>query len=138
MGRVFFKEVFRIRPIVKVNKLSLIFDKTQRYSLFSLIDIFLLLSAYFICKENLVVRFFCPDRHLFDEDLRSCNDYRKVYCANRPSFDHANDSCRRKTKQNASNTRLKLFFLIFSSRFRTAEWLVSRIWKSLSQLLFMH
>ena len=49
--------------------------------------------AYFACKDELITRFQCPDKHLFDDDLRSCNDYRKVFCANRPTRGHGNEPC---------------------------------------------
>jgi hypothetical protein len=49
--------------------------------------------AYFTCKDDIITRLQCLDKHLFDEDLRSCNDYRKVFCANRPTNEHGNDPC---------------------------------------------
>jgi hypothetical protein len=57
-------------------------------------NVFLFYLAYFVCKDESVTRFQCPDKHLFDGDLRSCNDYRKVYCGNRPVHEHGNDPCR--------------------------------------------
>ena len=56
--------------------------------------LFIFLLAYLTCKDAAVTRFYCPDKYLFDGDLRSCNDYRKVFCANRPVHEHGNDPCR--------------------------------------------
>ena len=50
-------------------------------------------SAYFACKDGITTRFQCPDKHLFDEYLLSCNDYRKVVCGNRPIDRHRNNPC---------------------------------------------
>ncbi|CAF4933226.1 unnamed protein product [Rotaria sp. Silwood1] len=50
-------------------------------------------QSYFTCKDNLITRIQCPDKHLFDEYLRSCNDYRKVFCGNRPTDQSGNDPC---------------------------------------------
>ena len=49
--------------------------------------------AYFACKDGITARFQCPDKHLFDEYLLSCNDYRKVFCGNRPIDRHKNNRC---------------------------------------------
>jgi hypothetical protein len=59
--------------------------------------------AYYTCKEEGVARVHCPDKHLFDEDVRICNDYRKVFCGNRPTNERGNDPC-------------KLVFFIFIKR----------------------
>lgn len=50
-------------------------------------------QSYFTCKDDIIVRFQCPDKHLFDEDLHTCNDYRKVFCGNRPTNEYGNDPC---------------------------------------------
>ncbi|CAF1241343.1 unnamed protein product [Rotaria magnacalcarata] len=50
-------------------------------------------QSYFICKDEVVTRVQCPDKHLFDEYLNSCNDYRKVFCGNRPIDIGSNDPC---------------------------------------------
>jgi hypothetical protein len=50
--------------------------------------------AYYTCKEDVVARVHCPERQLFDEDTRICNDYRKVFCANRPTNERGNDPCK--------------------------------------------
>ena len=57
-------------------------------------SLFFFYLAYFTCKDDLITRFQCPDKHLFDEDLLSCNDYRKVFCGNRPTSERGNDPCR--------------------------------------------
>jgi hypothetical protein len=53
-----------------------------------------LLLAYYTCKEDVITRIHCPDKQLFDEDTRICNDYRKVFCANRPTNERGNDPCK--------------------------------------------
>ncbi|CAF0734297.1 unnamed protein product [Adineta steineri] len=50
-------------------------------------------QSYFTCKDEITTRFQCPDKYLFDEDLLSCNDYRKVFCGNRPTNERGNDPC---------------------------------------------
>jgi len=50
-------------------------------------------QSYYSCKENVIARIHCPDRQLFDEDTRICNDYRKVFCGNRPTNERGNDPC---------------------------------------------
>ena len=40
--------------------------------------------AYYTCREDVITRIHCPDRQLFDEDNRLSNDFRKVFCGNRP------------------------------------------------------
>ncbi|CAF0865968.1 unnamed protein product [Adineta ricciae] len=48
---------------------------------------------YYTCREDVVTRVHCPERQLFDEDLRICNDHRKVFCGNRPVNERGNDPC---------------------------------------------
>lgn len=47
-----------------------------------------------MCQDEIVTHLPCPEKHSYDEDLHSCNDYRKVFCGNRPIHEHANDPCR--------------------------------------------
>jgi hypothetical protein len=57
--------------------------------------VFFLLLAYYTCREDVITRVRCLDRQLFDEDTRLCNDYRKVFCGNRPTNDRGNDPCKK-------------------------------------------
>ncbi|CAF1337215.1 unnamed protein product [Adineta ricciae] len=50
-------------------------------------------QSYLTCKDEIITHFQCPDKHLFDDDLQSCNDYRKVFCGNRPMKNRAQDLC---------------------------------------------
>lgn len=74
--------------------------------------------AYYTCKEDVITRIHCPDRQLFDEDNRLCNDYRKVFCANRPINERGTDPC--KIDDLSKNSPFDGF------RYRSTEWLVCR------------
>jgi len=50
-------------------------------------------QSYYTCKEDVITRIHCLDRQLFDEDTRLCNDYRKVFCGNRPTNERGIDPC---------------------------------------------
>ncbi|CAF0890764.1 unnamed protein product [Adineta steineri] len=50
-------------------------------------------QTYYACREDVVTRVHCPEKQLFDEDTRICNDYRKVFCANRPVNERGYDPC---------------------------------------------
>jgi hypothetical protein len=55
---------------------------------------FLFFKAYYTCKEDVIARVHCPVKQLFDEDTRICNDYRKVFCADRPTNERGHDPCK--------------------------------------------
>lgn len=50
--------------------------------------------AYFVCRDEMILRMKCPDKHLYDEYLHSCNEYRKVFCGNRPIDISSSDPCK--------------------------------------------
>ena len=60
--------------------------------------------AYYTCKEDVIARIHCPDRQLFDEDNRLCNDHRKVFCANRPINERGADPCKTHRFQSKKGT----------------------------------
>ncbi|CAF0884081.1 unnamed protein product [Didymodactylos carnosus] len=50
-------------------------------------------ASYFYCKEGISVKSRCPEKNLFDDDLKTCNDYRKVFCGDRPENEKYKDPC---------------------------------------------
>ena len=89
--------------------------------------------AYYTCKDDVITRAHCPDRQLFDEDNRLCNDYRKVFCANRPINERGIDPC--KTKRIFHSI---IKFEFHSFRYWSTEWLVCGYGDSMSNLLSMY
>lgn len=81
---VHFKEICLILIIVNV----IIAIEFYIYQDFSLL-------AYYTCKDDVIARIHCPERQLFDEDARICNDYRKIFCGNRPINERGNDPCKK-------------------------------------------
>ncbi len=77
--------------------------------------------AYYTCKEDVITRTRCLDKQLFDEDNRLCNDYRKVFCGNRPINERGNDPCK-----NIYEINKMKYFCFFVFRYRSTEWLVCR------------
>ncbi|CAF2037508.1 unnamed protein product [Rotaria magnacalcarata] len=55
-------------------------------------------QSYYSCRDDVVKRMRCPEKQLFDGDTRLCNDYRKVFCADRPVNERDIDPCL--TQQN--------------------------------------
>jgi hypothetical protein len=51
-------------------------------------------SAYFYCKDNEAKKESCPDRQLFDDESKSCKEFKNVYCGDRPVNDKGKDQCR--------------------------------------------
>ena len=71
--------------IVNVNRIKSTDSQRSRFR-----QLFL---AYLTCQNGWTQRQHCPDKYLFDDDLHTCNDYRKVFCGNRPSHEHGNNPC---------------------------------------------
>ena len=71
---------------------------------------FLVLPAYYTCTDDAITRVHCPDKHLFDDDNRICNDYRKIFCGQRPTNERGNDPCEtlRALGHCISNVRLQV------------------------------
>ena len=53
-------------------------------------------KAYFYCKDNESRKETCPDRQLFEEESKSCKEYKDVYCGDRSVNDKDKDQCRTK------------------------------------------
>lgn len=53
-------------------------------------------AGYFYCKSSLTKKTTCNDRQLFDEETKSCKEFNKVYCGDRPVNDKSGDVCRSK------------------------------------------
>ena len=49
---------------------------------------------YFYCKENEIKREACVERQLFDDDTKTCKDFKNVYCGDRPVNDKGRDQCK--------------------------------------------
>ena len=54
----------------------------------------LLYLGYFYCKDNEVKKEQCPEKKLFDEESKSCKEFKDVYCGDRPVNEKDRDQCR--------------------------------------------
>ena len=54
----------------------------------------MLLIDYFYCKDNEIKRETCLDKQLFDEETKTCKDFKNVYCGERPVNDKGKDQCK--------------------------------------------
>lgn len=52
------------------------------------------LQGYFYCKDAEAKKALCNDRQLFDEETKSCKEFKAVYCGDRPVNDKGKDQCR--------------------------------------------
>lgn len=51
-------------------------------------------QSYFYCKDAEAKKALCNDRQLFDEETKSCKEFKTVYCGDRPVNDKGKDQCR--------------------------------------------
>lgn len=51
-------------------------------------------QSYYYCKDNEVKKEQCPEKKLFDDESKSCKEFKVVYCGDRPVNDKDKDQCK--------------------------------------------